>query len=306
MARKFPQHALGSNRPLASLCFRAKLDLLIQRYLVVVTVALLVAGGLLTALERRWPALVGRGASDRRVRAVDLAYWFINPAINRAMIEAGTVLVVVAIAVALGAPVGGGRLGPWIEARRTVVSLQPAWLQAIEVLVLTDFISYWGHRLFHRRPLWRFHAIHHASRELDWLSSVRAHPVNEALMRVVHVAPLFALGFQRELLAGVVPLLALYALGLHANVPWSFGPLRYVVASPAFHRWHHAADLAGAAAAGKNFSALLPLWDLLFGTFHLPRGEQPTVFGVTEDVPAGFLPQLAWPFRRRRAHLLTR
>jgi len=266
------------------------------RYLLTVTLALLVAGAVFTVVERRWAALPGRSALSRRGQATDLAYWFVNPFVTRMMIKAGTIAGVVLVALALGAPLGDGKLQPWIEARRTVVSLQPRWLQAVELLILVDFLGYWGHRLFHRRPLWRFHAVHHAARELDWLSSVRVHPVNEALMRIGYVVPLFALGFRGELLVGVTPLLTIYALGLHANVPWTFGPLRHVLASPAFHRWHHSAEAEG---LDKNFAAMFPVWDLLFGTYHLPAGRQPAVFGVSEQVPAGFAAQLAWPFRRR-------
>jgi sterol desaturase/sphingolipid hydroxylase (fatty acid hydroxylase superfamily) len=268
---------------------------MMRSYVLAVTAALLVAGAVFTVVEWRWAALRGRGFWHRRDQATDLAYWFVNPLVTQAMIKAGTVVAVVLVALALGAPLGGGRLEPWIEARRTVVSLQPRWLQAAEMLVLVDLLGYWGHRLFHRRLLWRFHAVHHAARELDWLSSVRVHPVNEALMRVGYVVPLFALGFRGELLAGVTPLFTLYALGLHANVPWAFGPLRYVLASPAFHRFHHTAEAEG---LDKNFAAMFPLWDLLFGTFYLPVGRQPTIFGVSDEVPAGFLAQLAWPFAR--------
>jgi sterol desaturase/sphingolipid hydroxylase (fatty acid hydroxylase superfamily) len=73
------------------------------------------------------------------------------------------------------------------------------------------------------------------------------------------------------------------------------GPLRFVLASPAFHRWHHTSDEQG---LDKNFAGLFPVWDLVFGTFYLPA-EQPTAFGVRDEVPAGFLAQLAWPFRGR-------
>jgi sterol desaturase/sphingolipid hydroxylase (fatty acid hydroxylase superfamily) len=264
------------------------------RYLIAVTLALLVAGAVFTVVERRWPALRGRSAWSRSDKTTDLAYWFVMPLVTRTMIKAGTVVAVVLVALALGAPLGGGELQPWIEARRTVVSREPRWLQAVEVLILVDLLGYWGHRLFHRRPLWRFHAIHHAVRELDWLSSVRVHPVNEALMRISYVVPLFALGFRGELLLGVTPVLTLYALCLHANVPWTFGPLRYVLASPAFHRWHHSAE---AEALDKNFAAMFPVWDLLFGTYHLPVGRQPAVFGANDEVPAGLAAQLAWPFR---------
>lgn len=65
-----------------------------------------------------------------------------------------------------------------------------------------------------------------------------------------------------------------------------------MIASPAFHRWHHARDITD-----KNFAGLLPVWDLVFGTFYLPRGRLPDALGVREAVPDGVLRQLAWPFR---------
>ncbi|HET8578957.1 MAG TPA: sterol desaturase family protein, partial [Methylomirabilota bacterium] len=87
-----------------------------------------------------------------------------------------------------------------------------------------------------------------------------------------------------------------YAILLHANVPWTLGPLRYAIASPAFHRWHHTSEAEG---RDKNFAGLFPLWDLLFGTFYMPRGRQPMQFGVAGDpVPEGLWAQLCYPFRR--------
>lgn len=262
------------------------------RHLLGTTVALLLAGALFSVLERRWPALRGRSWWHRRGHLTDLAYWFLGPLVIQPIVKAATVAAVVLVALALGAPLGAGRLQPWIEARRTVVSLQPGWLQAIEIILLADLLGYWTHRLFHRRRLWRFHAVHHAAKELDWLSAVRVHPVNEALMRVAQIVPLFALGFRGEALAGVAPLFTLYALGLHANVPWTFGRLRHLLASPAFHRWHHTSEEQG---LDKNFAGLFPVWDLVFGTFYLPVDRQPVTFGVREEVPAGLLAQLAWP-----------
>ena len=51
----------------------------------------------------------------------------------------------------------------------------------------------------------------------------------------------------------------------------------------------------------KNFAGLLPVWDLIFGTFYMPEGRVPTRFGViNEHVPEGFWKQLLWPFRRSR------
>ena len=82
---------------------------------------------------------------------------------------------------------------------------------------------------------------------------------------------------------------------LHTNVSWSFGPLRSVIASPAFHRWHHSAE---AEALDKNFAGLLPVYDWLFGTLYFPKDKLASNFGVNgEPVPAGFLGQMLYPFR---------
>jgi len=78
---------------------------------------------------------------------------------------------------------------------------QPTWLMAIEMLVFGDLIAYWLHRAFHGGRLWPFHAIHHSSHELDWLSSVRLHPFNEVIGRSLQVIPFVLLGFPLGLLA---------------------------------------------------------------------------------------------------------
>ena len=186
-----------------------------------------------------------------------------------------------------------------MRARQTLLSSQPAWAQALEVLVLGDCHSATG-RIASRIDwlLWRFHAVHHAIIDLDYLAAQRSHPINEAFTRVAQALPLFLLGYRAELLAAAAPVTRLYAISLHANLSWTFGPLRYVLASPTFHRWHHCSEQRG---LDKNFASFFPVWDLLFGTFYMPVGELPQRFGVEDDVPTGFLGQLVWPFRRARA-----
>ena len=85
------------------------------------------------------------------------------------------------------------------------------------------------------------------------------------------------------MVAAYVPFLTVYALFLHANVGWSFGPLRYFIASPTFHRWHHTTQAEG---LDTKFAGLFPFWDLLFGTFHMRRAAS-LVFGVTAGGPDG-------------------
>jgi sterol desaturase/sphingolipid hydroxylase (fatty acid hydroxylase superfamily) len=183
--------------------------------------------------------------------------------------------------------------------RDGIVSGLPLGVQFLLFLAMADVIGYWSHRAFHRLAvLWKFHAVHHSSTNLDWLSSARVHPINDVANNVLLAAPLLFLGFAPAAFAAYVPFLTLYTIMLHANVSWTFGRLGKVIASPTYHRWHHSAE---AEALNKNFSGLLPCIDILFGTFYMPKGVQPTEFGVVDQaVPDGFFGQMAHPFRRQK------
>ncbi len=267
------------------------------------TVASLVLGFVVLAvvlwpLERLRPALPAQPVWRPDSRT-DLAYWFFTPLVSRAVARAAVVVAVVLLAIAAGVPLDRAHVQAFVAQPGRAVGRQPAWLQVIEVLLLGDFIGYWCHRLFHGRWLWPFHAVHHSSTQVDWLSSVRLHPVNDVVTRLAQAVPVFLLGFHPKIVAAYVPFLGFYAILLHANVPWSFGPLRRVVASPAFHRWHHTSQAEG---LDKNFAGLLPIWDIAFGTFHMPEGRRAERFGIDGgSVPAGLIAQLVYPFERRAA-----
>ena len=262
------------------------------RPLLGVVIALGVLGAVFGVLQRFWPAVPGLHRT-RAALTTDLVYWLLTPLLTRPL---GRIAVIVAVAPALWL------LGRSLERDQLLHGFGPAaalpgWLQAILIVVLGDFVGYWMHRAFHRGRLWPFHAVHHAARELTWTAAVRVHPLNEALSRMVQAVPFVALGFSPLVVGAYLPFLTFFAILLHANVRWDFGPLRHVVASPTFHRWHHADE---GLARDRNFAGLLPLWDWLFGTLYLPRGVQPQRFGAQgEDVPDGWLAQQLFPFRAR-------
>ncbi len=262
--------------------------------LVSLVVGLCILSAVFWAIERWRPALASqrrRGVDTR----VDLAYWFFTPLVTRATTRLAIGAVFVLIAVGQGITIED--LRATLTTRQTWAASLPLWVQAPVILLLADLLAYGTHRLFHAKWLWPFHAIHHSSKTVDWLSSVRLHPVNDAVARVVQVLPLYWMGFHGGALAAAVPLLTFYALLLHANVSWSYGPLRFAVASPVFHRWHHTSQAEG---LDRNFAGLFPFIDLIFGTFYMPPGRQPERFGIVgEAVPDGLLAQLAYPFRRR-------
>lgn len=249
-----------------------------------------------TLLERWCPAVRGRPLWRRGAR-IDIVYWLAQPFVFKPISRACTAVAAVAFACFASGTVNRQMVSDWILLGHGPLAQLPLGAQVVLAILVADFVSYWCHRAFHGKELWSFHAIHHSSTDLDWLASARSHPVNEIVSAAVHAIVLVALGFRGSALAGALPLLTLYAILLHANVPWTFGPLRYVLASPAFHRWHHSAEQEG---LDKNFAGLLPVWDLMFGTFHMPSDRTPQKFGVVgEHIPEGFFQQLLWPFRNR-------
>ena len=243
------------------------------------------------ALERIFPSLPDQ-RSWRRDSRLDVLYWFWTPLATRAMSKA-----VAGTGVAVALAVLGRHVGPEGMRGFGPIARQPQGLIVLEMFLLGDVIGYWTHRVFHHSLLWNFHAVHHSSRQLDWLSAVRVHPVNDVLSKLALAVPLACLGFPLNALAAYVPFLTFYAILLHANVSWSFGPLRHVIASPLFHRWHHTTEEQG---LDKNFAPLFPFVDLVFGTFYMPRLRRPERFGTTTTVvPETFIGQLIFPFRKQ-------
>jgi sterol desaturase/sphingolipid hydroxylase (fatty acid hydroxylase superfamily) len=169
----------------------------------------------------------------------------------------------------------------------------PIVLQAILVIVALDFVQYWLHRLFHGETLWPFHAIHHSAEDLDWTTTYRIHPVNFALYGAGAVTLVQLAGFSPAAFLVIGPFNLVIGPLVHANLNWTYGPFRYVLASPVYHRWHHVKDPA---IYNRNFAPTFPVFDLMFGTFYMPKGELPEGYGV-EGVPSHFVGQLIYPFR---------
>lgn len=250
----------------------------------------IVLPGACIAVERLWPQL----RSYRTVRrgfGSDVVWYVVQTLVSRLVAPRVVFLAVLPLFLIAGLPLDDywSGFGP--------ASQLPFWAQVLVVFVAADFLGYWQHRLFHTKAAWPIHTVHHSSENLDWLSATRFHPLNEIGAQLVYVAPLIATGLSPLAFVVLAPFTATYSVILHANVHLSFGPLRHVIASPTFHRWHHSVE---ADAQDKNFAGFLPIWDVLFGTFYHPQGTVPQAFGVHEPVPDGFWGQLWHPFRGAR------
>lgn len=179
------------------------------------------------------------------------------------------------------------------ESFRTAVAAQPVWLQALEVILLSDFFVYWGHRLQHNNKLlWRFHRVHHTAEHLDWLAAHREHPLDTVYTMSLINLPVFVLGFPIETLAMLVAFRGLWAIYIHSNVRLPIGPLRWFIGAPELHHWHHDRNQH----AG-NYANLSPMMDILFGTYTCPNHE-PETFGIDEQTSDNYVGQLLIdPFR---------
>jgi sterol desaturase/sphingolipid hydroxylase (fatty acid hydroxylase superfamily) len=226
----------------------------------------------------------------RRGWRADTVYFLLNSVFA----SAGTAIAIIGV-------------GLWLRALiphdlHHAITHQPVAIQFVEALALSELGAYWAHRLMHTNGwLWRFHKVHHSVSEMDWLASARLHPVDRAFTCAAAYVPLFVFQFSKPTLAVYSLFAALMALGVHANVRFTFGPLRYALATPQYHHWHH----AGSEVTNKNFAVQLPLMDWLFGTMHVPAGQWPIDYGIEESVPSTYLGQLAWPFIGDKAAAAT-
>jgi sterol desaturase/sphingolipid hydroxylase (fatty acid hydroxylase superfamily) len=179
---------------------------------------------------------------------------------------------------------------------QSMVSSLPIALQLVLLLICADLVQYFCHRAFHEIPaLWRFHAVHHSSEHLDWLAGSRSHFVEILIDRSLVMVPLYLLGPDQAALDAYVLFAAIQAVFIHANVRLPFGPLKYVLTTPQFHHWHHSSDKP---AIDTNYAVHLPVFDLLFGTFHMPEQHWPVQYGTTKPLPRTFAGQWQYPFKR--------
>jgi lathosterol oxidase len=173
----------------------------------------------------------------------------------------------------------------------------PTWAQFLLAVLVADLAQASLHRAYHRVPfLWRFHAVHHSSRHMDWLAGSRMHLLEILLTRSVVLLPLVVLGFSAGAINAYVILVGLQAVLAHANLGLRFGWLEQVIVLPRYHHWHHArrADFTDA-----NYAIHLPLVDRLMGTHRLPAdGSWPEDYGILDpaEVPPGIWRQHLAPF----------
>jgi sterol desaturase/sphingolipid hydroxylase (fatty acid hydroxylase superfamily) len=174
----------------------------------------------------------------------------------------------------------------------------PIWIQAILMVLVVDLLRYWLHRWAHTSStLWRLHAVHHSVEQLYWLNTSRFHPLEKALQMSLDSLPFLLMGVHERVLALYYVAYATNGFFQHCNIDLRYGVLNYIVGSAETHRWHHSRVVRE---SNSNYGNTVIVWDLLFGTWFLPRDRNIAELGLLDPAyPKSFFGMLGAPFRRR-------
>jgi sterol desaturase/sphingolipid hydroxylase (fatty acid hydroxylase superfamily) len=171
----------------------------------------------------------------------------------------------------------------------------PLLYGAAAYLVLMDLGEYLFHRAQHAVPwLWRMHALHHSDPCMNVLTAER-HFWGDALVKGLTIWPVVAMLTQPSAaILGIYAAASLNHVFVHANLPVSYGRFSWLINSPAYHRIHHSREPQD---HGANFSALLPIFDVLLGSYRRPRHAPATGLAAQPRNP---LEILVWPAKAAR------
>ncbi len=161
---------------------------------------------------------------------------------------------------------------------RSWVAALPLVVQVIAIIFFTDLVQYWLHRAFHRIPfLWRFHAVHHSAKSMDWMAGARMHFVEICILRGTTVLPMILLGFSTTAVHIYIFMVYLWSTFVHANLGWRFRWIDQLLVVPRFHHWHHGIEKE---AIDVNFAVHFPWLDRLFGTYHMQKIDGPKAMAL--------------------------
>jgi len=147
------------------------------------------------------------------------------------------------------------------------------------LLLLTDFIWYWYHRLAHEvNILWAVHVVHHQSEDFNYTVSARI-TVLQAVARMCFWSVLPVIGFPPAMIVSVQLVHGIYPFFIHTRTISKLGFLEYILVTPSHHRVHHAANEQY---LDRNYGDVFIFWDKLFGTF-TEENEEP-VYGLTKPL----------------------
>ncbi|RTL59047.1 MAG: sterol desaturase family protein [Sphingobacteriales bacterium] len=167
----------------------------------------------------------------------------------------------------------------YIQKHYGLFTIKPGIALWILLLLFTDFIWYWYHRLAHEiNILWIVHIVHHQSEDYNYTVSARI-TVFQALVRTAFWSVLPLIGFPAQMITAMLLIHGMYPFFVHTRLIGKLGILEYIFVTPSHHRVHHASNEKY---LDKNYGDVLIIWDKLFGTFQKEE-EEPT-YGLTKPL----------------------
>ena len=180
---------------------------------------LLGAAIVFAVLSRISPCNAGRPWWHKRGLVTDLAYWVFIPVLARYARIGFTVLFTMAL---LGIT-GADAIANFYAHGHGPLAALPLWLQIAVYLLVSDVLLYWIHRAFHGARLWRFHAVHHSSQDLEWISAARFHPINIIFGTTLVDVLMLVVGIKPDVFFFLIPFTTLSSVFVHANLDWTLG-----------------------------------------------------------------------------------
>jgi sterol desaturase/sphingolipid hydroxylase (fatty acid hydroxylase superfamily) len=231
-------------------------------------------------LERMWPQYPKQG-TFRDQWTLDVVYFM----------STHLPLQILSFLVLLPATQATKYLG--VPALQEFVALLPWLLQLLLAIVIADIAEYLVHLALHKVPfLWRFHAVHHSSKALDWIAGSRSHFLDDTLVRGFILVPLM-LGFSQSIIVAYLIFVTLHATWTHCNFSPNAKWLEKCLVMPRYHHWHHSSQKE---AIDRNFAIHFPWIDKIFGTCYFPE-DWPESYGLDgQEISKSFFRQTIDPF----------
>ncbi|MEM8697387.1 MAG: sterol desaturase family protein [Pseudomonadota bacterium] len=193
-----------------------------------------------------------------------------------------------------------GRLASGAEPLVPLAGLGAVGALLVQLLVL-DIWTYGMHRAYHELPfLWRFHAPHHLDEHLDASSAFRFHLGEILISAAMRLIPALAFGIDAATLLLFEAILTANAVFHHSNIrlPDRLERLlSFVIVTPSIHWMHHHKKQAD---TDSNYTAILSLWDRLFGSANPKPGRIGMAIGVEGERDQRIGKLLVYPFLAKR------
>jgi len=169
---------------------------------------------------------------------------------------------------------------------------------AIAYFLAMDGGEFLFHRAQHAIPaLWAMHSLHHSDPEMNVSTTFRHFWLEQAIKSLTIYLAVALILTPSPTVSAIYVAISLFNAFPHMNLRVGLG---LALNSPRYHRIHHSSLPEH---QNRNFAAVLPVFDLLGGTYYLPaKDEHPPTGLYDREQPRRLIEALTWPLR----HLLLK